>query len=282
MKTFYRDEMNVDDLDSFSPSAGKPKKFIQFLKRRGIELDLVSDFSPLTESEISLAHDLGYVQDVINLKVSNGFGDRSPRIALSLPFTTGSFYYAAFYAIVNKENTFSPTSGFHHARYFRGGDFCTFNGLMIAALKLKAASLVKTLGIIDCDQHYGNGTDDIIRRKNATWIKHYSFGELGVEPQTAKAWLFDFENKLKDYRQCDVIFYHAGADPHLDDPLGGALSSTQLEKRDEIVFRTFYEMKIPVVWNLAGGYQNPLERVLELHKTTYEIALHYTRRSNGN
>jgi acetoin utilization deacetylase AcuC-like enzyme len=281
MKTFYRDEMNVDYLDSFSPSAGKPKQFVEYLKRRGIEMELIRDFLPMLEKDLAIAHDEGYVKDVLNLKVSNGFGDKSWKVAESLPYTTGSFFAAAEYAVKNRVNTFSPTSGFHHARYFRGGEFCTFNGLMIAALKLKASSLVNTLGIIDCDQHYGNGTDDIIRRKNATWIKHYSFGELGIEPKTSKPWLLDFENKLKGFSQCDVIFYHAGADPHLEDPLGGTLSTGQLEKRDEIVFKTFYEMKIPVVWNLAGGYQTPLQKVLDLHKTTYEIALHYTRRSNG-
>ena len=27
-------------------------------------------------------------------------------------------------------------------------------------------------------------------------------------------------------------------------------------------------MGVPVVWNLAGGYQKPLARVLEIHRNT--------------
>ena len=74
----------------------------------------------------------------------------------------------------------------------------------------------------------------------------------------------------------DIIFYQAGADPHINDPLGGSLTTEQMRKRDELVFKTFSKLGIPVVWNLAGGYQDPIEKVLALHKTTYEIALKYS------
>lgn len=53
------------------------------------------------------------------------------------------------------------------------------------------------------------------------------------------------------------------------------LSLKQLKTRDEVVFSTFYDLGIPVPWNLAGGYQDPFEKVLDIHKTTYEIALSF-------
>jgi seryl-tRNA(Sec) selenium transferase len=34
------------------------------------------------------------------------------------------------------------------------------------------------------------------------------------------------------------------------------------------VFTVAKEIGIPVVWNLAGGYQQPLARVLEIHRNT--------------
>ncbi|RYD17356.1 MAG: hypothetical protein EOP88_27005 [Verrucomicrobiaceae bacterium] len=43
--------------------------------------------------------------------------------------------HAALHAYKTKESAFSPTSGAHHAGYFNGGGFCTFNHLVLAALK---------------------------------------------------------------------------------------------------------------------------------------------------
>lgn len=148
---------------------------------------------------------------------------------------------------------------------------------MVTALKLRKDHPKIKIGIIDCDQHYGNGTDNIISKLSTTWIKHYTFGNEGISPMNAERWLVDFASEVKSYKGFDVIFYQAGGDPHILDPLGGTLSTEQMRLRDEILFSTCSQMGIPVAWNLAGGYQDPLERVLELHKTTYEIALKYTK-----
>ena len=67
---------------------------------------------------------------------------------------------------------------------------------------------------------------------------------------------------------CDVILYQAGADPHIDDPLGGWLTTEQLYERDLLVFQAAAELGIPVAWNLAGGYQTPLSKVLRIHDGT--------------
>jgi len=188
IKIFYREEQTVTENESFSPSAGKPAQVLEsFLK-----LDLpikVRSFKALTESQISLAHDPKYVRDVLSLKESNGFGNHSASVALSLPYTTGSIAAATLHALTTRETCASLTSGFHHAGYDHGGGFCTFNGLMVAAqLALKAGAL--KVGIIDCDAHYGDGTADIIRRLGLEdCVQHYTFGEHAVTPSTSDAWL---------------------------------------------------------------------------------------------
>lgn len=53
----------------------------------------------------------------------------------------------------------------------------------------------------------------------------------------------------------DLILYRAGADPHVDDPLGGVLTSAQLRQRDRRVFEIARGLGIPPAWDLAGGYQ---------------------------
>jgi acetoin utilization deacetylase AcuC-like enzyme len=276
MKTFFRPEMNVSGNNSFSPSAGKPEKLIKYLIKNNLELSLVENFEQISREDFYLAHDKEFVTGILDLKTSNGFNNRSAEVARSLPYTTGSFYAAAEYALRNKENAFSPTSGFHHAGFKNATGFCTFNSLMVTALKLKNLNLIEKVGIIDCDTHYGDGTENIIKRKSIDWIRHYTFGEHGIRPSNAEQWLNDFKAELEKYKSMDIIFYQAGADPHINDPLGGSLTTEQMLRRDELVFKTFSKLGIPVVWNLAGGYQDPIEKVLDLHKTTYEIALKYT------
>lgn len=272
MKTFYRPEMNVALNESFSPSAGKPKAFIEYLIANGNKVDLVSDFVPALPQEFALAHSWDMVEGILDLSAKNGFGTRSSEVARSLPFTTGSFLAAARYAVEHHENTFSPTSGFHHAGRNYCGGFCTFNGLMVSALAIMAANLVKKVGILDLDMHYGDGTQSILDYWKLKSITHYSFGERNVSQRYADQWIEGLEKELEQFLDCDVIFYQAGGDPHIDDPLGGVLTTEQMAKRDEIVFHTFRKAGIPVVWNLAGGYQKPLEKVLQLHETTYKFA----------
>jgi acetoin utilization deacetylase AcuC-like enzyme len=57
----------------------------------------------------------------------------------------------------------APVSGFHHAGYYTARGFCTFNGLMAAAVQLRKDSRVHRVMILDLDQHYGDGTDDILQ-----------------------------------------------------------------------------------------------------------------------
>ena len=51
-------------------------------------------------------------------------------------------------------------------------------------------------------------------------------------------------------------------------PLGGWPTTRQLHERDRLVFETAAELGIPVAWNLAGGYQTPLRKVLKIHDNT--------------
>ena len=71
---------------------------------------------------------------------------------------------------------------------------------------------------------------------------------------------------------CDLILYQAGADPHINDPLGGVMTTDQMLRRDELVFQECKAMQVPVAWNLAGGYQRDdqhgIRPVLDLHDNT--------------
>jgi acetoin utilization deacetylase AcuC-like enzyme len=273
LKLYYDPRQNAADNESFSPSAGKPAAFVEAaLARFPGRVTVAGGFSPLSAQELALAHDRAHVDGILECRAPNGFGNLLPSVAASLPWTTGSFAAAARAAAREGGAACSPTSGFHHADYSSSMGFCTFNGLAIAAILLHGEGLARRIGIADFDAHYGNGTAGIIDRLGLDYVVNYSLGafigDFG-DPSRADAWIAGLEAELESrFEGCDLIFYQAGADPHLADPLGGYLSSEQLRLRDRAVFRYARRSGKPIAWNLAGGYQEPLSKVLELHLAT--------------
>lgn len=275
INVFYMPEQNAES-QSFSPSAQKPSLVAKEMATSQYSASICwRKFKPLSIKTISLAHDLSYVTGVIEGSKENGFGNKYESVSKSLPYTTGSFTYAAIRTLMEKPAlpSVSLTSGFHHACWNAGGGFCTFNGLMIASITLKKLNLLAKggVGIIDFDMHYGNGTDDIIRKLGIHYVKHTGtrymrWGLRGSDAIYEK----DILAKLEYFKDCDILFYQAGADAHIDDPLGGLLTTAQMKARDRLVFNFAKDNNIPLVWNLAGGYQDPVAKVVQLHMNTLE------------
>lgn len=275
MKVFYRPEQTAANTGSYSPSASKPAKAVaDWLNRGLIQPEDVMGFEPVTRCELGLAHDPVFVDAILDLQLENGFNNRNPEVAASLPFTSGSMLAAARYAVAHQAHTCSPTSGFHHAGHDFAGGYCTFNGLMVAAMALLGSGEVHSIGIIDCDAHYGNGTDDIIRRLKVKGVRHHTMGrhfqhrtDVGSQGRRFLNWL---DKAIDDCREVDLVIYQAGADPHIRDPLGGLLTEAVMAQRDHAVFEAFRDKAL--VWNLAGGYQRDaqggIEPVLKLHRNT--------------
>ena len=268
---FYSGKMDAN-ISSFSPSAGKPARVIGSWQRFGLPIDII-DPTPVSANDFKLVHRPDFVNQVLACESRNGFGNRLPEVAASLPYTTGLMLSAAREAIRNRQVAVAPCSGFHHAGYASATDFCTFNGLMVTALMLKAEGLVSRVGILDFDMHYGNGTHELIQRHQAaSWIEHYTAGKEYQSARQAADFLARIGEWVEEMRDCDVILYQAGADPHVDDPLGGFLTTNQLRERDKLVFEVANSLGIPVAWNLAGGYQvdsgGGIQAVLDIHNNT--------------
>jgi len=258
---FYSPAMCADS-ESFSPSAAKPAAVIEAWGKMGIPMEILEPI-PLARGHFYKAHDKDFVDGILDLRLMNGFGNYSPAVAASLPYTSGSMFDAVLCAWDNGVAAVSPTSGFHHAGYDFAGGFCTFNGLMIAAMMCPTLDI----GILDFDCHHGNGTVDIIGHfKMQDRITHYSFGK--DKRNLSHRFLPNLAEIVKGFESCDVVIYQAGQDPHVDDPLGGYLTTEELFERDRIVFRTLREMGVPVAWNLAGGYTDPLSTVINGHCNT--------------
>lgn len=293
MKVFYSDKLAVDQgQQSFdrpdilqSPSARKPRELADAL-RAVPNIEFVEPH-PVTINDLKLCHNASYVDSIMTLQEDNGFGNKSEVVANSLLYTNGAMYDAAKAATPDMP-TAALVAGFHHAGWncWKGlGYFCTFNGLMIATMKMLQEGANK-VAIIDCDMHWGNGTDDILKNLPAISdrILHISFGRhfsnYHRRPTTDNSlrYLKWLDPKGKIYEelskiQPDVILYQAGADVHWDDPYGGILTTEQMFERDEKMFSIAKELKIPLAWNLAGGYQieadGSIGKVIELHLNTF-------------
>lgn len=127
--------------------------------------------------------------------------------------------------------------------------------------------------------HDGDDTRDIIEWLGlGATVTQWCLGEH--DPRRRAALLPELRAAVERI-DADVVLYQAGADAHEDDPLGGWLTTEEMVERDRIVFETLARKGIPVAWNLAGGYQEPIERVLGLHSDTMRVALEVERGHGG-
>ena len=180
---------------------------------------------------------------------------------------------AARYALDTGKVGVSPSSGFHHAHWDSGEAFCTFNALALVARE--AVKRGCRVGILDCDQHEGNGTDDILSVLIMPAIKHVTLGKMFHSPIHARDYLAMLRGLCEQgwFKSVDFVIFQAGADVHKDDPLGGVLTTKEMKERDRIVFEGVYEAGIPLVWNLAGGYLSPISKVVALHTNTMQACI---------
>jgi acetoin utilization deacetylase AcuC-like enzyme len=267
---FFTPKM-VAHFSSSSPSAAKPEKVIDAWLGLALPIAVIEP-EPVTVDQLKQAHNPDYVDQILACEVKNGFGNKLPEVAASLLYTVGVMLSAAREAIRNGKVAVAPCSGFHHANYASAFGYCTFNGLIVTAMVLKASGVVNKVGILDFDMHYGDGTDNLIEQHQLEWIEHYTAGQEYEAAYQAQDFLLNICDKVTKMRDCDIILYQAGADPHIKDPLGGFLTTEQLRIRDKIVFETANALGIPIAWNLAGGYQvasdGSIAEVLAIHSNT--------------
>jgi acetoin utilization deacetylase AcuC-like enzyme len=179
-------------------------------------------------------------------------------------------------------------SGLHHARREQGRGFCTFNGLAIAALELRARG-VKRILVIDLDAHCGGGSHSLIGRLSGVHqldiavdeFDHYTpagANTLDLVTQPSR-YLPTLEARLAALANLhfDICLYNAGMDPHQDCPVGGlpGIDAALLQQREQRVFSWCGQRKLPVAFVLAGGYLGPnLDQagLVDLHRLTLKAA----------
>lgn len=243
-------------------------KVPEFVARAGRRVEGRIDAA--TRAQLLEVHDPSFVVGVLNGEIKNGFKNYDMNIALAARYSVGNMVAAVEHVLRSPDTVAcSATQGFHHAHHASCYGYCTFNGLMVAAL---AAPTRRPVLIIDGDAHSGDGTDDIIQHLGlADRVVNVDRALLsrGVQPDWEFImWRQYFRQWIRD-TDPGIILYQAGADAWCEDPFGsGYLTLERLADRDRGIFTAAFESRTPLVWNLAGGYS---ERTVDIHLQTLRV-----------
>ena len=193
--------------------------------------------------------------------------------------------------------------GTHHAGAARGGGFCVFNDIAVAARLMQAEwgrhhrSLLR-VAVIDLDVHQGNGTAAIFRddptvftlslhgEKNFPFRKEASDLDVALPDGCADAEYLDALDGALDRlwaHHADalpgLVFYLAGADAHEGDRLGRLkLTAAGMAERDRRVFAAARERRIPAVLTMGGGYGRVIDDTVSVQIGTLREAVGSFRR----
>ena len=196
--------------------------------------------------------------------------------------------------------------GTHHASADRGGGFCVFNDVAVAARVFQAdarrrqpSAPTARVAVIDLDVHQGNGTASIFAGdasvftlslhgdKNFPFRKVASDLDVALPDGTGDAdYLRALDEALAQLAQRfdpQLVIYLAGADAHEGDRLGRLkLTDRGMQARDERVFDWAWRRRLPVALCMGGGYGHDLATTVQVQMHTFGVALAAWRRwQNG-
>jgi len=196
--------------------------------------------------------------------------------------------------------------GTHHASADKGGGYCVFNDVAVAARLMQAEwhrlhRRLLRVAVVDLDVHQGNGTAAIFRddptvftlslhgEKNFPFRKEPSDLDVDLPDGCTDApYLAALDAALAELwaRHRDgppgLIFFLAGADPHEGDRLGRLkLSTAALAERDRRVLAAARERRIPVALSMAGGYGREVAATVQVQVNTLGLALESWQRWNN-
>jgi acetoin utilization deacetylase AcuC-like enzyme len=179
--------------------------------------------------------------------------------------------------------------GTHHAFADRGEGFCLLNDFAIAANYLLLQKLVQQVLIIDLDVHQGNGTAAIFSHNQQV----FTFSMHGAHNYPFHKETSDWDIPLSDgmdtatYLQLlkealpvliaqvkpDIVFYLSGVDILETDQFGKLKVTLEgCKERDEMVFRTLKQHRIPCAVAMGGGYSRQIRDIVNAHCNTFKVA----------
>jgi acetoin utilization protein AcuC len=183
------------------------------------------------------------------------------------------------------DHFYTPTGGFHHASYEKGGGFSIFNDVAAAVLRLKDAGISRIL-IADFDVHHGNGTqsyfyDDpevmqLSFHEDPYWLYPHEgeISEIGEGlgrgyninmhfPMDAgdSVYKYAFDKlvpKLVEFYRPEFIIFLPGFDAHYRDPLAHMnLTTDMIRYVAEYIHNSAHRFCKGYLGVVSGGGYNP-------------------------
>ena len=248
---------------------------------------------PASDEDILLVHEAQWVD-----KLRNGTLTYQDILTLEIPYsqeTVEAFWLAAGGTLMAARQAlaggvgFNIGGGFHHAFPGHGEGFCAVNDMAVAIRRLQKDGAIRRAMVVDCDVHHGNGTATIFTGDPSVFtLSIHQFNNYPTEkpPSSLDINLADgigdaeYLHRLGNgYRAAlslfkpELVVYVAGADPYLEDQLGGlSLTFDGLMERDRLVIWTALTHHVPVAIVLAGGYALNVEDTITIHANTAAVA----------
>ncbi|MFT4753621.1 MAG: acetoin utilization deacetylase AcuC-like enzyme [Salibacteraceae bacterium] len=238
-------------------------------------------------------HDASYVSDLQNLSVDKkmarriGFPLSNQLIQREFVLAQGTILacdYAMTYGIA-----MNIAGGTHHAFSNKGEAFCLLNDQAIGAKYVQDKFGVKKVLMVDLDVHQGNGTAEIFQNDDSVFT--FSMHGAGNYPFVKEMSDLDIElpNDCKDDKYLDIlkktlprlileqqpdfIFYLSGVDVIASDKLGKlGMTVAGCKERDRIVLQSCFDLNIPVMCSMGGGYSPEIKTIVDAHANTYRLA----------
>ena len=247
-----------------------------------------------TDDDVLLVHDRIWVD-----KLQEGTLTLHELMKLEVPYShqmVQGFWLMAGGTILAARNAirdgigFNIGGGFHHAFPGYGEGFCAVHDVAIAVRKLQKDGTIGKALIVDTDCHHGNGTAAIFAGDPTVFtLSIHQFNNYPTEkpPSTLDINLEDgvtdkeylaklrgpYIEAVESFRP-DMVFHVSGADPFMEDQLGGLLLTLDgLARRDRLIYEVAREKRIPVAISLAGGYAFNVHDTVTIHVNTAKVAV---------
>lgn len=246
------------------------------------------DARPATWEQLALVHTPDYLRKLRDLTLSP-----EEIVRLEVPWNArirdgflqmaGGTIDAARYAVADGV-ALHLGGGLHHAFPSHGEGFCPVNDVAIAVRVVQNEGTIARAAIVDCDVHHGNGTAATFQGDSSvfTFSMHQEHNypswkpsgdlDIGLRDRTTDG---EYLERLHEGLEGalgsrpEMLVYLAGADPYVEDQLGGlALSKDGLRRRDRTVLDAARHAGVPVAIVLAGGYARRVEDTVEIHVAT--------------
>lgn len=265
-----------DSYNNWNLTVTKGRRFINGLSQLqnhfGDKLTIVAPRLATVE-ELTLVHELNYVEEVTEDWITNEWAGQNEELALLAQTFAGGTLVALDTLLNGDTLTAIHLPGAkHHAQYDHSSGFCVFADFAIAA-KVAVSKGLK-VAILDVDAHHGDGTENLCAEDLN--ILTFSVHQLGIFPGTGAheipeklvfneglaggagdvellAAVERFNELAFDFAP-DLIFVAAGADGHREDPL------SRLNYETEGMFAAMSKVRenfpsLPILMGGAGGYE---------------------------